>query len=53
MVAYTFYEYDGRVRRYAESPAKRGDAVDVIALKYRDEPSVQVVSAQYSSPVDQ
>ncbi|HEV2395496.1 MAG TPA: glycosyltransferase [Candidatus Sulfotelmatobacter sp.] len=32
MVAYTFYELDNRVRRYAESLVKRGDQVDVIAL---------------------
>lgn len=33
MVAYTFYETDNRVRRYAETLAKRGDHVDVIALR--------------------
>ncbi len=32
MVAYTQYEYDNRVRRYAEALAKRGDLVEVIAL---------------------
>jgi glycosyltransferase involved in cell wall biosynthesis len=32
MLAYTAYEYDNRVRRYAETLAKRGDQVDVIAL---------------------
>jgi glycosyltransferase involved in cell wall biosynthesis len=32
MVAYTFYETDNRVRRYAETLAKRGDAVDAIVL---------------------
>jgi glycosyltransferase involved in cell wall biosynthesis/peptidoglycan/xylan/chitin deacetylase (PgdA/CDA1 family) len=32
MVAYTNYEADNRVRRYAETLAKRGDQVDVIAL---------------------
>jgi glycosyltransferase involved in cell wall biosynthesis len=31
MVAYTFYETDNRVMRYAETLAKRGDVVDVIA----------------------
>jgi glycosyltransferase involved in cell wall biosynthesis len=35
MVAYTFYESDNRVMRYAETLAKRGDEVDVIALHYR------------------
>lgn len=32
MVAYTEYESDNRVRRYAEALARRGDHVDVIAL---------------------
>ena len=32
MVAYTTYEVDNRVRRYAETLAKRGDQVDIIAL---------------------
>jgi glycosyltransferase involved in cell wall biosynthesis len=38
MLAYTGYEYDNRVRRYAETLAKRGDHVDVIALGGRDTP---------------
>jgi glycosyltransferase involved in cell wall biosynthesis/peptidoglycan/xylan/chitin deacetylase (PgdA/CDA1 family) len=42
MVAYTFYELDNRVRRYAETLAKRGDHVDVIALS----------SKQFRSSVD-
>jgi glycosyltransferase involved in cell wall biosynthesis/peptidoglycan/xylan/chitin deacetylase (PgdA/CDA1 family) len=32
MVAYTTYESDNRVRRYAETLVKRGDQVDVIAI---------------------
>lgn len=32
MIAYTEYESDGRVRRYAETLAQRGDKVEVIAL---------------------
>ena len=32
MLTYSNYESDGRVRRYAETLAKRGDLVDVIAL---------------------
>src|SRR5712691_3633702 len=44
VVAYTFYEYDSRVRRYADTLAKRGDEVDVIALRYRDRPSVEVIN---------
>jgi len=33
MLAYTFYETDNRVMRYAEALVKRGDNVDVVALK--------------------
>src|SRR3984893_10803709 len=33
MLAYTLYESDNRVRRYAEALARRGDQVDVIALR--------------------
>jgi glycosyltransferase involved in cell wall biosynthesis len=33
MVAYTFYESDNRVMRYAETLAKRGDLVEVISLR--------------------
>jgi glycosyltransferase involved in cell wall biosynthesis/peptidoglycan/xylan/chitin deacetylase (PgdA/CDA1 family) len=36
MLAYTIYESDNRVRRYAEALAKRGDEVDVIALEGTD-----------------
>ena len=32
MVAYTFYESDNRVRRYAETLAREGFEVDVVAL---------------------
>jgi len=35
MLAYTFYETDNRVRRYAEALAKRGDQVDAIAWRAR------------------
>lgn len=43
MVAYTFYESDARVRRYAESLARRGDQVDVIALKCSNLPNREVI----------
>jgi glycosyltransferase involved in cell wall biosynthesis len=33
MIAYSFYETDNRVMRYAETLAKRGDHVDVLALQ--------------------
>ena len=37
MVAYTYYEEDNRVMRYAETLAAQGDRVDVIALRHPDE----------------
>ncbi len=36
MLAYSPYEYDNRVRRYAETLAKRGDQVDVVSLSTTD-----------------
>jgi glycosyltransferase involved in cell wall biosynthesis len=36
MVGYTRYEADNRVRRYAETLARRGDHVDVIAISESD-----------------
>jgi glycosyltransferase involved in cell wall biosynthesis len=33
MLTYSFYESDGRVRRYAETLTRRGDLVDVISLR--------------------
>jgi glycosyltransferase involved in cell wall biosynthesis len=33
MLAYTFYEFDNRVMRYADTLAQEGHSVDVIALK--------------------
>jgi glycosyltransferase involved in cell wall biosynthesis/peptidoglycan/xylan/chitin deacetylase (PgdA/CDA1 family) len=38
MLVYSFYESDNRVLRYAETLAKRGDAVDVIALRKDGQP---------------
>ncbi|HIH97177.1 MAG TPA: glycosyltransferase family 4 protein [Thermoplasmata archaeon] len=38
MLAYTFYETDNRVRRYAETCAKRGDHVDAIVLRREGQP---------------
>jgi hypothetical protein len=40
MVAYTHYDGDNRVRRYAEVLAQRGDKVDVFVLKHRGQPKV-------------
>jgi glycosyltransferase involved in cell wall biosynthesis len=44
MVAYTFYETDNRVRRYAEALAKRGDQVDVIALRQKGQSATDVIN---------
>jgi glycosyltransferase involved in cell wall biosynthesis len=38
MLAYSTYESDNRVRRYAEALAKRGDRVDVIAISGKNSP---------------
>ncbi len=38
MLAYSAYETDTRIRRYAETLAKRGDMVDLIALASDDHP---------------
>ncbi len=43
MLAYTFYESDNRVMRYAEALAKRGDRVDVIALRAKDAPASEIL----------
>lgn len=44
MLAYTFYEADNRVRRYAEALAKRGDHVDAIALAREGQPAFEVLN---------
>jgi len=43
MVAYSFYESDNRVRRYAECLAQRGDRVDAISLWRRGVPRYEVL----------
>jgi glycosyltransferase involved in cell wall biosynthesis len=43
MLAYTFYDADNRVRRYAEALVKRGDQVDAIALARPGQPSFEVI----------
>jgi glycosyltransferase involved in cell wall biosynthesis len=43
MVAYSFYEKDNRVRRYAETLAKRGDRVDVLTLRSDEQPRREVI----------
>lgn len=44
MVAYTFYETDNRVRRYAETLANRGDHVEALALRRPGQPAYEVIS---------
>jgi glycosyltransferase involved in cell wall biosynthesis len=43
MVAYTFYETDSRVRRYAEALVKRGDQVDAIVLRREGQGSFDII----------
>ena len=43
MLAYTFYERDNRVRRYAEALARRGDRVDAIALARDGQPAFEII----------
>ncbi|HDY74909.1 MAG TPA: glycosyltransferase WbuB [Candidatus Marinimicrobia bacterium] len=43
MVAYTFYEFDNRVRRYAETLISEGHDVDMVALRYGDQPKIEVI----------
>ncbi len=43
MIAYTFYESDNRVRRYAEALAQRGDSVDVVALQQEGQSAREVI----------
>jgi glycosyltransferase involved in cell wall biosynthesis len=43
MLAYSFYDADNRVRRYAEALAQRGDQVDAIAVGHAGQPSMEVI----------
>src|SRR5246127_2530876 len=43
MVSYSFYETDNRVLRYASTLAKRGDHVDVFALRAPDRAAEEVL----------
>ncbi len=38
LAAYTNYEGDNRVRRYAEALVKRGDKVDIVAIRHPGQP---------------
>lgn len=43
MVAYSFYESDNRVRRYAETLVKEGYNVDAVALRKPGQPKFEVI----------
>lgn len=43
MLSYSFYENDNRVMRYAETLSKRGDRVDVIALRKNGQPKFETL----------
>lgn len=43
MLAYTFYDADNRVRRYAEALVRRGDQVDAIALAREGQPAFEII----------
>jgi glycosyltransferase involved in cell wall biosynthesis len=43
MLAYTFYENDGRVMRYAEALAQDGAQVDAIVLGREGQPRIEVI----------
>jgi glycosyltransferase involved in cell wall biosynthesis len=43
MIAYSFYEMDNRILRYASALAKRGDHVDVFALRREGQPAEEVM----------
>ena len=43
MVAYTFYESDNRVRRYAETLIKAGNEVDAIVLRRQGQKAYEII----------
>jgi glycosyltransferase involved in cell wall biosynthesis len=44
MLAYSFYDADNRVRRYAEALARRGDEVDAIAVGHAGQPPMEMIN---------
>jgi len=44
MLAYTFYETDGRVMRYAETLAKEGVIVEAIVLRRDNQPEEEIIN---------
>ncbi len=47
-LAYTFYENDNRVIRYAEAMASAGDDVDVIALRRSGQSRQRIGTARFA-----
>jgi glycosyltransferase involved in cell wall biosynthesis len=43
MLAYSFYDADNRVRRYAEALVRRGDRVDAIAVGHAGQPACEFI----------
>jgi glycosyltransferase involved in cell wall biosynthesis len=43
MLAYSFYDADNRVRRYAEALVRRGDQVDAIAVGHAGQPACESI----------
>lgn len=43
MLTYSFYEHDTRVQQYVNALRKRGDTVDVIALRREGQPKLEIV----------
>jgi glycosyltransferase involved in cell wall biosynthesis len=43
MLAYSFYDADNRVRRYAEALVRRGDQVDAIAVGHAGQPAFEII----------
>jgi len=43
MLAYSFYDADNRVRRYAEALVRRGDQVDAVAIGQPGQPAFEVI----------
>ena len=44
MLTYSFYENDGRVKRYAETLASRGDQVDIVSLRNPGQSSREIIN---------
>jgi glycosyltransferase involved in cell wall biosynthesis len=44
MLAYTYYEMDNRVRRYAETLSKMGHSVSAVALRKKGQPKIETIN---------